>query len=1185
MIPPNIRAFLNTRTAGNPTAATTATTTPLSPARCLCLHPTLPLLAYYCTNSSSSQDDSIVIQRLNTQQQLWKLPVAELLLQKKIQNMEFCDTNTVLWSGMMTTTSTISSASNQNHKKQHKITTDRSGGGGNSTSQTPLSFLIVRTDDTIIVIPYTSISLQTFRKNPLQQQPFSYLDESNLNGTTPSSNLLVAFQRDYSHNSTTVVGLVGCSDGSLKCVDIASGDILKSIKGLGKGDCIVRLLSANNYFDRDTDKNDTKRILTHTQKGIIYLIEVNLQTMEIQPPLARFSANNTGRLEYDAHRDWIIWQDNTKGTTSQEFKVHVWDLQQLQKQIILQKGSKSLFQPEPSWSALIPPHFATEQPSTTGGGGTLTTTTSLLLHPAVSSESLVFARVHSVGTDLMLTVLAASPNASSATGTVVKAAPLLSPISMRQLLQQKASSISSNSSSNYLVPPIEQLHDLQGRTSHPELLVSTNIGIFVVEFPTKVGDLSLHFGAGVQGGFGKSILYCRHSSILFSALNVLKANPHGPSSPFISPFLVHESAQPSHFPLELRSKPFRTVPHFKPSPTGSYICLFWPWEFRYEILHAATLLQRVTNRSNPHGSASGGSPLITSGEGVTDFCWVSDNDTFAVLHDPVLVQRNIELMKPKQIAEENSAGGQFSLQQVGMAGVSAGVKTGMKVASSATTAASTVASTVASTAANSASKVVKLGGKGMKKTFGIFGKKKKGKDRDTSDDFDEDGDASTIATDRPTASIIGETPRVAEEQLKDKYVELLELVAVDVSASEFGGSLAAATCSTLGRLEMRGGNRNLPTSLFGGPVLCVGSRTEENPDGYAHFYTRKQSETNTTASSYTSTGPTLPYPDIVEWDEDGRLCAIGASGSLCVYLLDGAEFIFLGNIHFSNSPDCDAKLTSVKFLHGVLYSCTWNEVFCSFLGSLEGQVCLFDTYRLASSTLTFIPPVDDDDEEYESFTPAALPLPLIQPTILGYQSGSLLVSTVRGTQSVRISHPLLRLGALLGSGQLDRARDWLYGFPEHDHEKLATFLARRGRLDFAKDLPGLSLETIVDIAMQMGDIARIEEMVEIYGVKGLRCIDMSRGLSSSISGPVETTTSVVVSIGAFLLAHGNAELTRRLASECLRLEDGKRDAFALALLLIPVDEADATRLLQRAIIDCDKDWLVGQYAKKLLSKE
>jgi hypothetical protein len=110
----------------------------------------------------------------------------------------------------------------------------------------------------------------------------------------------------------------------------------------------------------------------------------------------------------------------------------------------------------------------------------------------------------------------------------------------------------------------------------------------------------------------------------------------------------------------------------------------------------------------------------------------------------------------------------------------------------------------------------------------------------------------------------------------------------------------------------------------------------------------------------------------------------------------------------------------------------------------------------------------------------------------------------------------------------------------------------------------------------------LEDVVETFGVSGLRAIDMGRGVSSSISGVEYNGHSVLVCVGAYLLAHGRVELTRRLATECLRSAGGKKDAFLLGSLLLSVDKADATRLIQRAVGDdngANEDWLMGDYVR------
>jgi len=199
----------------------------------------------------------------------------------------------------------------------------------------------------------------------------------------------------------------------------------------------------------------------------------------------------------------------------------------------------------------------------------------------------------------------------------------------------------------------------------------------------------------------------------------------------------------------------------------------------------------------------------------------------------------------------------------------------------------------------------------------------------------------------------------------------------------------------------------------------------------------------------------------------------------------------------------------------------------------------------------------------------------------GYQSGSLIVSTVRGIIAIPLSHPLLRIGTLLAAGQSVRATKWFDAVPDSDHEELATFLERRGYPELATDLPGLSLETMIDCAMRYGEVDRLEHLVDTFGVSGLRSIDMGRGLSSSIFGPEEYGQSVIVCVGGYLLGHGRFEVVKRLAAECLQYGEAKKDAFVLAALMLKVD-ADAKRLASRAVHDIGPDadsWAMGSYAR------
>jgi hypothetical protein len=170
--------------------------------------------------------------------------------------------------------------------------------------------------------------------------------------------------------------------------------------------------------------------------------------------------------------------------------------------------------------------------------------------------------------------------------------------------------------------------------------------------------------------------------------------------------------------------------------------------------------------------------------------------------------------------------------------------------------------------------------------------------------------------------------------------------------------------------------------------------------------------------------------------------------------------------------------------------------------------------------------------------------------------------------------------------QIESAVKWLEAIPPSDHETLAAFLERQGRPELVMALTGLSLETAIDFAMRYGYVSQLEDIVDDVGARGLRFIDMGRGIARGIFGPASNfgENSFVVCVGAYLLAHGRTERVRRLASECLRLgEEGKKDAFALASIMLSIDPNDARRILRSAVEGVpDDDWLVAAFAKTFI---
>lgn len=483
----------------------------------------------------------------------------------------------------------------------------------------------------------------------------------------------------------------------------------------------------------------------------------------------------------------------------------------------------------------------------------------------------------------------------------------------------------------------------------------------------------------------------------------------------------------------------------------------------------------------------------------------------------------------------------------------------------------------------------KKGAHKMKKmaSFGMWKKKSQDKKGEGSlanaemDDEDEAPSTNTAPMDTMSEYDLEAEEVAASEQLERKYpwVELRILVAPSAGTD---GTVSSTTASNLGQLTLRSGNRNPPTVLFGGPVLCVGSKLDESDEGLAYFYTKKKGQEEESASTYVSSGPAFPCPDIVVWDDDGRLCAVVIHGMVSIYLSDEPNFVMLGTTRVGSASDVNAEVVSCRFIHGVLYCTTRSSVQCIFLGDLDGGVCHLDSFILASSDVPSIPSrtiVTD----YHSLTPPTIPMPLNYPEVLGYQSGSLILSTVSGIVALPLGFPLIRIGTLISAGpeHHPKAEKWFGAVPNCDHEVLATFLERRGVPEMALQLPGVSLETTVDTCMRFGYIDKLEETVEMYGLDGLRAIDMSRGVSTNVFGPAECGTSIVVCVGAYLLSYGRVELVRRLATECLAAgQEGKQEAFLLAGLLLSVNASDAKRVLQRSVEDADEEnWLVGSFVR------
>jgi hypothetical protein len=403
------------------------------------------------------------------------------------------------------------------------------------------------------------------------------------------------------------------------------------------------------------------------------------------------------------------------------------------------------------------------------------------------------------------------------------------------------------------------------------------------------------------------------------------------------------------------------------------------------------------------------------------------------------------------------------------------------------------------------------------------------------------------------------------------HVELKKLAEAQIDAVELaaGASVAAATTVNLGRLPVRGGDRSIPTALFGGPALCVGcisiSSRYNQPridSSMAYFYTRKSGAVKAhdeKASSYMTVGPEIPYPSFVTWDEEGKLCAVALGSRVAVYLSQPPKFTLLGAVNMSirDHFKAETSLISLKFIHGVLYCSTQTSVHVVFLGNLNDQdtVCEFDVVTLATNQVLIEGTVSSDGSN-----PVPLVTTLMQPHVLAYHCGGLLVSTSCGLRLLPMSHPILRIGTLLGANLVEKARKWIYATPNSDHDALSHFLIRRGRPDLAiSDLDGLSIERYIDLCMMYDHTDELEYLVDKDGAALMSQIsDWKRG---NLNG----SYSAILCIGVYFLGKGRMPTAKKWAEHALNsgINEVVCDAMKLALYISVADRDEGQELLSR----------------------
>lgn len=407
---------------------------------------------------------------------------------------------------------------------------------------------------------------------------------------------------------------------------------------------------------------------------------------------------------------------------------------------------------------------------------------------------------------------------------------------------------------------------------------------------------------------------------------------------------------------------------------------------------------------------------------------------------------------------------------------------------------------------------------------------------------------SNTSNDNETASF------PSSQKQSRSQVELYKLAEVKIDAVELaaGASVAAATAVSLGLLAVRGGERFIPTSLFGGPALCVCSRSTSARvlfgDDVANFYSQRGD-----SSTYVTIGTSVPYPDLLIWDELGKLCAISIGTRVAVYLSDKSRFILLGSVQVNGSYSSDAEetLLSMKFIHGVLYCSTESSVHAIFLGDIEDDdvVCEMDVFTIATND---VPLYGTDNPNISSPVPIVAALTL--PHVLAYHSGGLLVSTTSGLRLLSLSHPTIRIGTLLAANLIDKARKWIVAIPKKDHDNLAHFLIRRGHVGAVSELNGLSLETYIDLCMRY---ERTDELVHLLGKHG------SEIIAETCEWGRDCGYSAYFLLGVYMLGKDKIECAKDMITHAtvLGISELLVDAMKLATMVSVADETKGSALL------------------------
>jgi len=998
------------------------------------------------------------------------------------------------------------------------------------TSAAEFSYLILQFASRLVILNLMQGSTLSAHRN---KAIVAQITKSSLQGTIPSSMMVPL--------SPSLL-LVGCAEGSLKVYDWKSEQVLSTgHPPSSKNDPILQLLSANQYNSRHLSHKQVLRAISVSKKSTAYLWEIVLSKnggndmldVSIGAPIYRMdgmltmpkdlssllspgirsppsgaptmamgtgsgSSSNTASLsmysandflwwdhvllDFDAHRNLFFWFVPTGFKNSSRPSLLVWDLSLPASS----KKKKSVVSKQDPYIVVFP---SIDAPVTLVAGWT---------HPAFPNQCLLCALVNQMG-DLFLQVVNLE---DCKTGKSCKAYTWSS-ASLTNLIQKELDTMTS---------PLVRAYSIftHRRLNTSALCVGTNLGIIQVDVSHERGG-AISVGAcpcahylspSIYGtDWGKAVITVNESRVLWEPLDVEGKNPHGKidvltHDKYKQSQVIYQSQPAIELLPEIQKRSVRLPPRFLPSPNGKFLCLFWVDEQWYEILHVSTSLRRGNSFA----------PAVASGTNILDFCWVGDEDVFALLHPPLEHYKGNSSLTASSQSEGT-----------------------ISVGSSAV--------------------------KNFRKNFNMG--RHKQSDRNIFDSEPASFKKNGIRNNKFV-------PRV----------ELKRLIGVTANASELG-SIAAATARSIGEISLRAGNLHPPTALFGGPNLCVISKdptkNNDKEDGHsndvAHFYTLKPGAEELTAQNFVHTGPTLfiDCPEFCEWDDTGTLCALVVQGFVTIYRSKDEEFVMLGNMLLGAPSERQVTVIDLKFIHGTLYCTTRTTVQCIFFGGLDDEtgICNLDSFILASAegpTMFY---------SNSGLDPLTSPLTLNHPTILGYQSGSLLVSTINGIFAISLDHPLLRLGVLLGAGHTARAERWLEAISPDQHEGLTEFLCRRGAAESAVNhCIGLSLETLIDLCLRYGFIDRLVQLVEEYGVVGIRQVDYGRGISVGILGPQEHGHSLLVCVAALLLGNGRIEIVDQMVFECLNLgPEAQSEAMILTSLLMAVHPTEARKLLQAVVRD------------------